>query len=62
MKKLNGLFEQKLNVVNIGLEIFYDALLSQKASACHVEWRPPACGDADLLAILGKLNDPDMEV
>ena len=56
MTTINELFETPLRVVNIGLESFYDAMLDQQVPACHVEWKPPAGGDARLLEILAKLS------
>lgn len=56
MKPLNGLFEQKLNVVNLGLEAFYDDLKSQSVDAVHVNWRPPAGGNEKMQRLLAKLK------
>jgi len=41
-----------LAAVDVGLETFHDALRAQGAAAVHVEWRPPAGGDARLARIL----------
>lgn len=40
MTQVNKLFEKKLNVVNVGLESFYNELSSQKVDCVHVDWRP----------------------
>ncbi len=55
-----------LAAINIGVESFYDSLVAQddpmtstqspKVTALHVEWRPPAGGDARMMAILDKLR------
>lgn len=45
--KINELFKQKLNVVNIGLTSFKEALDSIGTKAVQVEWRPPLDVDAD---------------
>ena len=42
--------------INVGLEVFYDSLKAQGASALHVEWRPPAGGDERLMGILAKMK------
>lgn len=42
--------------INVGLESFYDSLVDQEANAVHVEWRPPAGGDARLMALLAKMK------
>jgi hypothetical protein len=52
----NELFNQPLAVINIGLKIFAEALQEQAVPCVHVDWRPPAGGDSNLLAILAKLN------
>ncbi len=60
MSKLNELFEQKLHVVNFGIESFYDDLVSQKTDAVHVEWKPIAGGDKVVAANLRKLKKPEL--
>jgi FdrA protein len=49
--------------INVGLETFYDSLISQGAAAVHVDWRPPAGGDDRLMDILSKMKTsrPDTE-
>jgi FdrA protein len=48
--------KQPLAAINVGLESFYDSLLSQGAQAVHVEWRPPAGGNEKLAALLQKMK------
>ena len=43
-------------VVNVGLESFHESLVAQQAKAVQVEWRPPAGGDENLMAILEKMR------
>ena len=50
-------FGDELIAINVGLETFYDSLNTQGASAVHVEWRPPAGGKDDLMAILAKMKN-----
>ena len=45
-----------LAAINVGLEIFFDSLISQGAQATQVEWRPPAGGDERLQSILEKMK------
>jgi FdrA protein len=45
-----------LAAINVGLESFYDSLISQGAQAVHVEWRPPAGGNEKLAALLAKMK------
>ena len=47
---------QPLAAINVGLESFYDSLVSQGAQAVHVEWRPPAGGNEKLAALLAKMK------
>ena len=47
---------QPLAAINVGLESFYDSLISQGAQAVHVEWRPPAGGNEKLAALLAKMK------
>jgi FdrA protein len=49
-------FGGDLVAVNVGLESFYDSLRSQGASAIQVNWRPPAGGNEQLMAILAKMR------
>jgi FdrA protein len=49
--------ETPLAAINVGLEAFYTSLRDQGAEAVQVEWRPPAGGKEDLMAILAKLKD-----
>lgn len=43
-------------VVNVGLEGFARDLESLGAAVTHVEWTPPARGDAKLAELLSKLG------
>ncbi len=45
-----------LAAINIGLESFYQSLLTQGGTAVHVEWQPPAGGDERLMRILAKMK------
>ena len=49
-------FTRPLAAINVGLESFYDSLISQGAQAVHVEWRPPAGGNERLAALLAKMK------
>ncbi len=56
MSQINDLFGKKLNVLNVGLGTFYETMRDQNVTASHLEWRPPAGGNAHLAAILSGLN------
>ena len=45
-----------LAAINVGLESFYDSLISQGARAVQVNWRPPASGNKNLMDILAKMR------
>jgi hypothetical protein len=49
------LFGSELNVVNIGLEIFYNALKLQDIHAVDANWNPPPKLDKDTQEILDKI-------
>ena len=53
-KKL--LIDQELKIINIGLDSFYQDLKDLGVEVVHVDWRPPADGDAKLMDILDKLD------
>ena len=50
------LFSAKLKVINIGVKTFYDSLREQGVEVIHVDWRPPAGGEPDLVKLLEKLG------
>jgi hypothetical protein len=54
-KPVNKLFAGELRAVNIGLGSFADNLARQGAPVVHVNWRPPAGGDAKAIAALDAL-------
>ncbi len=50
------LFASELEVVNIGLESFAETLADKGVSVVHVDWRPPAQGNAAVIAVLDRLD------
>jgi FdrA protein len=46
----------ELKVVNIGISTFADDLRSQGVEVVHVDWKPPAGGDVEMLKLLEKLG------
>jgi FdrA protein len=52
LEKLN----QPLAAINVGLESFYESLITQGAQAVHVEWRPPAGGNEKLASLLARMK------
>ncbi|MDH3943136.1 MAG: acyl-CoA synthetase FdrA [Anaerolineae bacterium] len=53
--EIEGLYKP-LAAINVGLESFHDSLKEQGAESVHVEWRPPAGGNEDLMDILAKMR------
>jgi len=51
------LLDRPLRVLNLGLEIFAQALEAAGVPVVHVDWRPPAGGDPRLAGLLGRLDD-----
>jgi FdrA protein len=47
---------QPLAAINVGLESFYESLISQGAQAVHVDWRPPAGGNEKLASLLSRMK------
>ena len=47
---------EKLKVINIGISTFADDLRSQDVEVIHVDWKPPAGGDIEMLKLLEKLG------
>jgi hypothetical protein len=43
-------------VVNVGLELFAANLADHGTEVVHVQWSPPAGGDAHLVSLLDKLR------
>jgi hypothetical protein len=43
-------------IINVGLELFALDLAAQGARVMHVQWRPPAGGNARLAGLLDKLR------
>jgi len=54
--KETTILTEELKVVNIGISTFADDLRSQNVDVVHVDWKPPAGGDIEMLRILQKLG------
>ena len=54
--KEKNILTEKLKVVNIGISTFADDLRSQDVEVIHVDWKPPAGGDIEMLKLLEKLG------
>lgn len=58
---LNGLFSKKLQVVNVGLELFYDDLVSMGCKAVQTKWSIPTTENPRIKVILEKFKKLDEE-
>lgn len=56
MAKLAELFGAPVAVVNLGLPSFTEDLKKQGVSVLQVDWRPPAGGNAKMLAIIDRIK------
>lgn len=54
---IGRLFGQELVCVNLGVEVFAQALTDQGVRCAQVEWKPPADGDERLLRVLDWLEE-----
>lgn len=50
------ILDQELKVVNVGLDIFKDALEAQDVKVVQVDWEVPAKGDEKVINILKKMS------
>jgi FdrA protein len=48
--------KDSLSAINVGVESFAESLLAQDASVIHVDWRPPAGGNQELMSILERMK------
>ncbi len=56
------LFDEDLEVLNVGLASFADAIVAAGGKASQIEWAPPAHGDVAVGRALARLvNHPDVE-
>lgn len=51
-----NILTEELKVVNIGISTFADDLRSQNVDVVHVDWKPPAGGDVEMLKLLEKMG------
>lgn len=58
----NKLFEQQLQVVNVGLSSFADSIRQTGGTALNLEWRPPAEGNRELgMRLAALVNETRVE-
>lgn len=54
------MFKHGLNILNVGTPHFAESLRAQGAAVTHLDWQPPAGGNAALAAALEKLSTPEV--
>jgi hypothetical protein len=55
VEKILKLFSSELRVINVGLEIFNDALKAQGVDVVQVSWQPPPKLEKEYEDILSKM-------
>ena len=60
--KINELFNEDINVVNIGSPTFLKDLEMQGVEYVNLDWTPPAHGDVELIEVLDKLEKHKDEI
>jgi len=55
VQKILDLFKSELKVINIGLEIFNEAMEAQGAKSVHVTWKPAPKLEKEYEDILSKI-------
>ena len=53
--KVNTLFEKQIQIVNFGIQSFYNDNKKQGISSVHVDWKPIAGGNKELASLLDDL-------
>ncbi|MGB2896197.1 MAG: acyl-CoA synthetase FdrA [Anaerolineales bacterium] len=51
-----SVLKDPLSAINVGVESFAESLAAQDASVIHVDWRPPAGGNQELMSILERMK------
>ena len=59
---MNELFQEELQVINVGLASFAESIRSAGGTVVHLDWSPPAGGDKAVAQNLAQLiNQPEIE-
>ncbi|PUU94582.1 DUF1116 domain-containing protein [Halanaerobium sp.] len=62
MSKINELFAEELNVINIGNPNFKEDLTAQNVEVVGLDWQPPAGGKPELIEALDNLSEHQAEI
>jgi hypothetical protein len=60
--RINELWQGKLQVISMGLKSFTESMAAQGAGVIHVDWRPPAGGDPQMLAVIDSLKSFEKKI
>lgn len=55
INQADQLLNEPLIVINLGLDKFAKSLEDQNVTVIRVDWRPPAGGDQEMIALLDQL-------
>ena len=61
MEKIDRFLNNKVKVINLGIELFSNELTKQNIENIHVDWKPPAGGDEAILNLLRMLDTSTRE-
>ncbi|MGP6140400.1 oxamate carbamoyltransferase subunit AllG family protein [Jeotgalibaca sp. A127] len=61
MSRIHDLFSKELNVITAGIEFVANDLKEQGATVSQLDWTPPARGNMELVAILDRLEQPEIK-
>ncbi|MBO1264021.1 DUF1116 domain-containing protein [Proteiniclasticum sp. SCR006] len=59
MNEISRLLQGEAKIINVGAQSFLEDLKLQERSVLHVEWRPPAGGDVELVSFLDELENDE---
>ena len=48
--------QDKINIMNIGVETFAKELQELGITVIHLDWQPPASGDSQIAVLLSKMG------
>ena len=54
--KNKTVLQDKINIINIGLETFAKELQELGITVIHLDWQPPASGDSQIAVLLSKMG------
>lgn len=52
---MDGIYEEKPSIANIGIRFFYDALVTQDCECTQIEWMPPIVTSTEIEELLDDL-------